>query len=1156
MARIRIGLLAITWVLLPGAAAGQELPFAHYTPASDRTPLPSAEVIKVYQDRSGYLWFVIFSSGIVRYDGHSFEIYSTSDGLRDLAVWEIVEDRAGRLWVGSNAGLVVSEYPLDDYAPGERIGFVSKVGDVTLVETVINRNRLAADTRGYVWAGTSATGIVRYLVESGGDTIRAMCDTLGTDVHGDGKNASVRSIAARRDGAVWVAIGGGNLLAFQEGLDLPTITSQESGLPTESVTVLYESPAGVLWGGCRSGMLWRLEDAGETRRVVTVSQRLTANVGGILATSDTTLWVASEGAGVMMLDPAHPDDALLTTRANGLLSDNVHHVLRDREGSLWFSQSGGASKLRANYEAFRSYTAASRADVPSSLPSPAVNAVIPPSAAGSSALWLGTTEGGAVSIRSSDSVAAVNTDQGLRSNWVNGLVFDGAGRLWMGTAAGINCLSLDPGNPPPASSLRRNVRVFDRAGVLTSYRTTSVYACFRLSMPGEGGAAEGLWFAGIQYLFCFVDGRWFVLRERTGLPVTSFHAVAVDDDHHVWVGTRDRGLYRSIAPITLSALTAATREPVPHLPEEGPGVFGEEITSALFAPAWSRELGAPTNQIETILWRNGGLWVGTPVGLFLFEGSPPRVVAHFTRDDGLEASNATAMAFSPTGTLWVGTNGGLSEIDLSTRKVIRSVTRQDGLVGNEVWFYGSVAASEDGTVYFGTAQGLSLYAPHLDQPNPTPPLLRFRDVRFHQDNRGHNELLVEYAALSYSKESRVRYRTRLQGYDPEWSDETSEVKTRYTNLPAFFLPRTYVFEVTAHNGDGVWASSALGHSFRVAPPIWFRWWALAVQFALVGGGLYGAHAYRMRSLARRAQLLEHIVDVRTQEVRTQAETLQEQNVELETKNAEIVRTQQQLIVQEKLASLGALTAGIAHEIRNPLNFVNNFAELSGELVQDLREDIGKQKERLDDSAAKGIDELLGDLEQNMERINEHGKRANSIVNGMLMHSRGQKGEFQKTKLNALLDEFATIAYVGMKANDPGMSVVLEKDFDEAVGEIDSIPQDLSRVFVNIVNNACYAATEKQRKGSPGYAPAVRLSTRNLGKRVEVRIRDNGNGIPDTIREKIFAPFFTTKPTGAGTGLGLSISYDIVVQEHHGELRVDSKDGEFTEFVITLPRDNR
>jgi signal transduction histidine kinase/ligand-binding sensor domain-containing protein len=1157
MTRVRLGLIAILWVLLPGAAAGQELPFANYTPASDRNPLPSAEVIKVFQDSGGYLWFVIFSSGVVRYDGHSFESYSTSDGLKDLAVWEIVEDGASRLWIGSNAGLVVSERPLGDYAAGERIQFVSTVGTVELVETVVNRNRLAADARGRVWAGTSSTGIVRYHVESDGDSLRATCDTLSTDVRGEGKNPTVRSIAVRRDGSVWASIGGGNLLAFPEGSDTPSTISQDAGLPTQSVTALYESPAGVLWGGCRDGLLWRLDESGGEPRVVTVSNRLASNIGGMLATSDSTFWVASEGSGVMKFDPARPDHAVVITRANGLLSDNVHHICRDLEGSLWFSQSGGASKLRVNYGAFTSYTAAPQADVSSALPSPAVNVVIPPSATGDpNALWIGTTEGGVVAIRRDGAIASIDAHQGLCNNWVNGLVFDHTGRLWMGTASGINCLSLDPRHAPPASPRRTKVRVFDKDGVLASYRNTSVYACFRHDIPGRGGAVESLWFAGIQNLFCFVDGRWWVLREHAGLPVTSFHAVAVDDNRHVWVGTRDRGLYRSVAPFSLEALESSAREPVPLQPEEGEGVFGDEITNPLFEPVWSRELGAPTNQIETIAWRNGALWVGTPVGLFLFEGEPARVVKHFTRDDGLEATNATAMAFSPSGSLWVGTNGGLSEIDPAARTVLRSVTRQDGLVGNEVWFYGSVASGDDGTVYFGTAQGLSLYSPRLDRPNPTPPLVRFRNVSFQEDNRGHNELAVEYAALSYSKETRVRYRTRLRGYDRDWSPETSEVKTRYTNLPAFFLSREYAFEVTAHNGDGVWTPTPLVYTFRVSPPVWFRWWALAGQFLLVGGSLYGAHEYRTRSLERRARLLEHVVEVRTQEVRAQAETLQEQNVELENKNAEIVRTQQQLIVQEKLASLGALTAGIAHEIRNPLNFVNNFAELSGELVQDLRDDLAKQKDKLEADAVRGIDELLGDLEQNMSRINEHGKRANSIVHGMLLHSRGQKGEFQKTKLNALLDEFATIALVGMKANDPTMAVTLEKEFDPAVREIDAIPQDLSRVFVNIVNNACYATTEKQKTAGAGYAPVVRLSTRSVGDRAEVRIRDNGNGIPDAIREKIFAPFFTTKPTGAGTGLGLSISYDIVVQEHHGELRVETQAGEFTEFVISLPRRNR
>jgi len=692
------------------------LPFAHYTPASDRTPLPSAEVIKTYQDRDGYLWFVIFSSGIVRYDGHSFETYTTSDGLRDLAVWEVVEDRSGRLWVGSNAGLAVSDRPLGDYRPGERIRFVTRVGGVDLVDGLINRNRLVADAGGRVWAGTAAAGIVRYHIASVGDSVRASCDTLGTDPLREGRNATVRSLVSRRDGSVCAGIGGGKLLIFPSGSDTPAMISQAEGLPTQSITTLYEAPDGVLWGGCRNGSLWRLDETAGAFHVVPVSERITASIAAMLATSDSVLWVASDGAGVMKLNPAHPESAVLVTRADGLLSDNVHHLSRDLEGSVWFSQSGGVSKLRANHEAFRSYTAATNSEESSKLPSPAVNVVIPPSAADPTAMWLGTTESGVVAIRTDGTVATLDTDDGLRNNWVNGLVFDDAGRLWMGTATGINCLTFEGLAVAPPSALHTRVRVFEHAGVVTGYRNTSVYTCFRAHLPGRDGLVESLWFAGIQNLFCRVDERWWVMRERAGLPVTSFHSVAVDRDGFIWVGTRDHGLYRSHTPLTLAALEASSFEAVTLPPEEGGGDFGREITAPIFEAVWSRETGAPTNQIEAILWRDGALWVGTPVGLFVFEGAPPRVVAHFTSDEGLRAPNATAMAFSPSGTLWVGTNGGLTEIDTAKRRVNSSVTRQDGLVGNEVWFYGSVAVGDDSVAVLLWRRAEAT----TDDPEPAP----------------------------------------------------------------------------------------------------------------------------------------------------------------------------------------------------------------------------------------------------------------------------------------------------------------------------------------------------------------------------------------------------------------------------------------------------
>jgi signal transduction histidine kinase len=258
-------------------------------------------------------------------------------------------------------------------------------------------------------------------------------------------------------------------------------------------------------------------------------------------------------------------------------------------------------------------------------------------------------------------------------------------------------------------------------------------------------------------------------------------------------------------------------------------------------------------------------------------------------------------------------------------------------------------------------------------------------------------------------------------------------------------------------------------------------------------------------------------------------------------------------MHEKLASLGTLTAGIAHEIKNPLNFVINFAQAAVDLVSDLREQLGTGEGRPDRSNPEEVAELLNSLQECAEKIDEHGKRADGIVRDMLLHSRGRTGERQECDLNALVGQSVNLAYHSLRGLDPTFNVAIETAYDPAVGRVAAFPQDLSRVFLNIVNNACFAAFEARKSRGQGFAPAVRVQTRDLGHRVEVRIRDNGRGIPEAIRDKVFNPFFTTKPTGVGTGLGLSISYDIVVQGHQGEIRVESDEGEFAEFIVTLPR---
>ncbi len=337
-------------------------------------------------------------------------------------------------------------------------------------------------------------------------------------------------------------------------------------------------------------------------------------------------------------------------------------------------------------------------------------------------------------------------------------------------------------------------------------------------------------------------------------------------------------------------------------------------------------------------------------------------------------------------------------------------------------------------------------------------------------------------------------------------------------------------------------------------------------FWIVGvlGLLLSMSIYLARNIARTSKNLEaemtkslqlEVENARKEVELQKAAELKAAYQELDAAHTNLKATQQQLITQEKLASLGQLTAGIAHEIKNPLNFVNNFAALSVDLAKELREEIAK----LEDGGSKIVDgerlasikEILETLEQNAEKINHHGKRADSIVKSMMQHARGSSGQREMVDINHLLDEAVNLTYHGMRANDASFNVTIEKEYDSSIGKLEVVPQDISRVLLNIINNACYAANQKKKASEDGFSPTLSVATKNLSDKIEVRIRDNGNGIPPDVRAKIFNPFFTTKPAGQGTGLGLSISHDIIVQQHHGEIKVKTEEGKFTEFIISL-----
>jgi signal transduction histidine kinase len=281
------------------------------------------------------------------------------------------------------------------------------------------------------------------------------------------------------------------------------------------------------------------------------------------------------------------------------------------------------------------------------------------------------------------------------------------------------------------------------------------------------------------------------------------------------------------------------------------------------------------------------------------------------------------------------------------------------------------------------------------------------------------------------------------------------------------------------------------------------------------------------------------------------EQVQERTRELSLSLEDLRTAQDRLVQTEKLASLGQLTAGIAHEIKNPLNFVNNFSALSAELIDELNDAL--RPVALDNKIREEIDELTHMLKGNLEKVVQHGKRADSIVKNMLLHSREGSGEHRPADINAIVEESLNLAYHGARAEKSGFNITLKRDLDPAAGMIDLYPQEITRVFLNLISNGFYAATKRKEAGEEGFEPTLSASTKNFGNRVEIRIRDNGTGIPAEVKEKMFNPFFTTKPAGEGTGLGLSMSHDIIVKQHSGKIDVDTEPGEFTEFIITLPR---
>ena len=552
--------------------------------------------------------------------------------------------------------------------------------------------------------------------------------------------------------------------------------------------------------------------------------------------------------------------------------------------------------------------------------------------------------------------------------------------------------------------------------------------------------------------------------------------------------------------------------------------------------------------------KDGVIWAGAENGLYRYN----RKLDHFSllseEDAGLNITNVRSIISDDQNNLWIAASSGIYRLNQKRDQIIY-YGKDNGIVTSYL-YYASVYKKQDGELFFGDYTGyysfypekikMSSVIPKIELTNfwitgrvikPSPrgplqePISKTQSIHLQYNQ---NVFSISFNAIDFGNPENKRIYYKLENYDKEWRQPGTEDRVYYFNVP----PGKYIFRIKAANSsNGIWAEKDI--TVIISSPWWTRWWAYCIYGLLFITLAFSIHRFQKNRL------------LKAERERTRVRELA-QAKQIEKAYTELKVTQSQLIHSEKMASLGELTAGIAHEIQNPLNFINNFSEVNTELIDEMKEELrsGNAEEAL---------KVADDIKENNKKIAHHGKRADGIVKGMLQHSRSSSGVKEPTDINALADEYLRLSYHGLRAKDKSFNATMKTDFDETIGTINVIPQDMGRVILNLITNAFYVVSEKKKNQVNGqasvqtvYEPTVTISTKRMNGKVEISVTDNGSGIPKNVLSKIFQPFFTTKPTGEGTGLGLSMSYDIVTKGHGGELKVQTKEEEGTTFLIILP----
>ena len=1078
--------------------------------------LPSA-VSNYFIDKAGIMWFGL-NVGIANYDSENINIFGLEQGVETkIALW-FYEDSQNRIWavcaqggitvIDKNAGLV---YELTSSFPaGTRYG---------ITEDKHGRMWITNMPHGYDIVDLENREIWQFGIKNG---------LLSTNVG---------EVSKDKKGQIWLSGEMGvNIIDLENGLNKKLTT--ESGLTTNEVFSQFEDEAGRIWLPTR-GSIQILDIENSKVSNLKLEQELEKDVFFTAVFQDhlNKFWFGTNNGRVYCFDESNN---LLKKYDTDTGNNWLFNIQQDHQEEIWIGNGnapGGVFKIDLNGPRLGNYNSTD------ALSDDFVTATLETDDGN---MWIGTAKGVDVFDPTTHTLKHFGVLNGLVEEFTTTLYKDEKGKIWVGSRSGFSII--DPEKETITQQKTRNEQGFNNI----------------FSILEKPSASFWFIFASGEILNYDQDKSTFkTLKSKDSLFNTSRKQwIARSNDDYLWIGDSQDGLYkidpakklrwhlteeRGLISNRTFALEFDKDNNLWIVTDKGVQRIDEanhEITTFTTAE------GLAANDVYDVIFKDDQVFLASSNGLTILEQKKYDTenswwAKTIGKNQGLDFVDFFwhTLTFDKNDRLWAGVERqtlmvmdvpkpdtaaypvsvtSLNVFDTKLKFKNRDQVQKTYDEIDTLWQYGK----KDFAILDKSKIDSSYQSTHnitwetIEGPYQLPVNLTLPADQ--------NYLSFNFSGRQFNNPDKVVYRYILEGIDKQWSPITTNTTSEnYRDLP----PGEYTFKVAAKGFNGIWSKPA-SFSFKITPPWWQTWWAYLI-YALIG--LFFVWLIHKYQKAR---------TIRIEREKSKDKELK-QAKEIEKAYTELKETQNQLIQSEKMASLGELTAGIAHEIQNPMNFINNFSEVSSELMAEMIEELDKGEIE----EAKLISK---DIMQNLEKIGLHGKRASSIVKGMLEHSRNSSGKKELVDINVLADEYLRLAYHGLRAKDKSFNSDFTTDFDETLPKVEIIPQDLGRVVLNLINNAFYAVSARAENKEENYKPLVTVSTKNLKDQVLIKIKDNGTGIPPELKDKIFQPFFTTKPTGKGTGLGLSLAYDIVTTGHGGAIELDTKQGEGTEFSIYIP----